>query len=582
MKTIQGLKFRWNLHEVSREAVADLAAANYLTMPIAHALFARGYTSSELLKQLLAPDSSVHVASPKLLKSCDIAVARILQAIEKDEKILVFGDYDVDGITSVSLMLLALLPLNAKINFFLPVRKKHGYGLSVYAIEQAHKNNYKLVITVDNGISAFPAAERAKELGIDLIITDHHKAHDHLPPALCIVNPQQSDCKFPHKNLAGVGVIFKVISLLYEQLGKELPHKIYELLMLGTIADVVPLIHENRHWVLHGLSMVNKQKSEAISTLAENAGLTKERIGARDVGFMLTPQINALGRLDDPRDAVKFLISSDSESVKKIGLILKNINEERKTIERGMFEEIESALRKKTLDLSQEYLIMAGHNHWPAGVIGLVAGRCTHAYGKPTFLFHLTDDGIAKGSCRSVKGLDLFAVLDKNKDLLLTFGGHSAAAGLSLKQSDLPELKKRLIATISQLTTLSELRPQVLVDATLEFCDINQNLVKDLLRLEPFGIGNEEPIFVVENLTQIKPPRLMKDKHIKITAFSQGVVKPIIFFNRPELYDVFKNLGETTFSIVGTITQNEWNDTISTEIIGIDAKIDEKDSNLNL
>ena len=573
MKIVQGLKFRWNLHECPREAVADLAAANYITMPIAHALFARGYTSTELLRQLLAPDSSVHIASPKLLKSCDVAVARILKAIENDEKILVFGDYDVDGITSVSLMLLALLPLNAKINFFLPVRKKHGYGLSVYAVEQAHKNGYKLIITVDNGISAFPAAERAQELGIDLIITDHHKAHDHLPPAYCIVNPQQHDCQFPHKNLAGVGVIFKVISLLYEQLQKPLPNKIYELLMLGTIADVVPLIHENRHWVLHGLNIVNKQKSEAISTLAENAGLTKERIGARDVGFMLTPQINALGRLDDPRDAVKFLISSDSEHVRAIGEILKNINEERKTIERGMFEEIESVV-KKNLNLPQEYLIMAGHNHWPAGVIGLVAGRCTHAYGKPTFLFHLTDDGIAKGSCRSVKGLDLFKVLDKNKDLLLTFGGHSAAAGLSLKQTDLPELKKRLIATISELVKLEELRPQVLVDATLEFSDIGQNLVKDLLRLEPFGIGNEEPVFVVENLTQVKPPRLMKDKHIKITAFSQGIVKPIIFFNRPELYDIFTNLGEKTFSVVGTITQNEWNDTISTEIIGIDAKID--------
>jgi single-stranded-DNA-specific exonuclease len=573
MKIVQGLKFRWNLHECPREAVADLAAANYITMPIAHALFARGYTSTELLRQLLAPDSSVHIASPKLLKSCDVAVARILKAIENDEKILVFGDYDVDGITSVSLMLLALLPLNAKINFFLPVRKKHGYGLSVYAVEQAHKNGYKLIITVDNGISAFPAAERAQELGIDLIITDHHKAHDHLPPAYCIVNPQQNDCQFPHKNLAGVGVIFKVISLLYEQLQKPLPNKIYELLMLGTIADVVPLIHENRHWVLHGLNIVNKQKSEAISTLAENAGLTKERIGARDVGFMLTPQINALGRLDDPRDAVKFLISSDSEHVRAIGEILKNINEERKTIERGMFEEIESVV-KKNLNLPQEYLIMAGHNHWPAGVIGLVAGRCTHAYGKPTFLFHLTDDGIAKGSCRSVKGLDLFKVLDKNKDLLLTFGGHSAAAGLSLKQTDLPELKKRLIATISELVKLEELRPQVLVDATLEFSDIGQNLVKDLLRLEPFGIGNEEPVFVVENLTQVKPPRLMKDKHIKITAFSQGIVKPIIFFNRPELYDIFTNLGEKTFSVVGTITQNEWNDTISTEIIGIDAKID--------
>ena len=575
MSVLQGLKFRWHIATAPQDAVANLAATHLLTMPIAHALFARGYSTSEKLSQLLTFDSSKHIASPTLLKSCDVAVDRILLAIERKEKFLVFGDYDVDGITSVSLMLLALLPLEARINFFLPVRKKHGYGLSLYAVEQAHKNGYSLIITVDNGISAFPAAERAKELGIDLIITDHHKPHKELPHALCIVNPQQEDCLFPHKNLAGVGVIFKVISHLYDKLQKPLPSKIYELLMLGTIADVVPLIHENRHWVLHGLTLINTTKSTSIKTLADNAGLTKARIGARDVGFMLTPQINALGRLDDPHDAVKFLISSDEVAVQEIGATLKKINDERKTIERGIFEEIETAIKKKTVNLPQEYLIMAGHNQWPAGVIGLVAGRCSHAYGKPTFLFHLTSDGIAKGSCRSVKGLDLFAALEKCKDILITFGGHSAAAGLSLRQEDLPELKKRLSETIAQTLTLEELQPQINSDSLLEFSDINQLLVKDLLRLEPFGIGNEEPVFLMKNLTQIKPPRLMKDKHVKITAFAQGVVKPIVFFNRPELYDIFQNLNDAPFSVVGTITQNEWNESISTEILGIDIALEQ-------
>lgn len=578
MSIIQGLKFRWHVASVPPEAVATIATTHLLTMPIAHALVARGYSSSEKLLQLLAFDSSQHVASPRLLKSCEVAVDRILLAIERKEKILVFGDYDVDGITSVSLMLLALLPLEAKINFFLPVRKKHGYGLSVYAVEQAHKNGYSLIITVDNGISAFPAAERAKELGVELIITDHHKPHKELPPALCIVNPQQEDCPFPHKNLAGVGVIFKVISLLYEKMGKPLPSKIYELLMLGTIADVVPLIHENRHWVLHGLSLINTTKSTAIQTLADNAGLIKARIGARDVGFMLTPQINALGRLDDPHDAVKFLISSDTAAVQEVGIILKKINDERKTIERGIFEEIETAIKKKSINLAQEHLIMAGHTSWPAGVIGLVAGRCSHAYGKPTFLFHLTSDGLAKGSCRSVKGLDLFGALEKCKDLLITFGGHSAAAGLSLKQEDLPELKRRLSEIVAQTHTLEDLQPQLIVDAPLEFADINQLLVKDLLRLEPFGIGNEEPVFILSNLTQVKPPRLMKDKHVKVTAFAQGVVKPIVFFNRPELYEVFQTLDDKPFSVVGTITQNEWNESISTEILGIDIALEKQPS----
>ncbi|MBM3894387.1 single-stranded-DNA-specific exonuclease RecJ [Candidatus Dependentiae bacterium] len=573
MITIQGLKFRWHLQEAEPNEITQLAAKHYLTIPITHALFTRGYTSSEKISELLSFDSQQHIADPALLKSCDQAVTRILSAIEKQEKILIFGDYDVDGITSTSLMLLALIPLNAKINFFLPVRKKHGYGLSEYAVEQAHKNNYSLIVTVDNGISAFPAAELAKKLGIDLIITDHHKPHKDLPPAYCIVNPQQSDCLFPHKNLAGVGVIFKVISQLYKKIGKELPRKIYELLMLGTIADVVPLIHENRHWVLHGLSLINEQKSESIARLLENANLAKNRIGARDIGFMVTPQINALGRLDDPRDAVKFLISSDPEDVARVGDILKKINEERKKVERDIYEEIEIAIKKKLYDLSKEFVLIAGNNAWPAGVIGLVAGKLTYSYGKPTFLFHLTSEGIAKGSCRSVKGLDLFSILEANKDLLISFGGHSAAAGLSLRQNDLSEFKKRISQTIASKVSLEDLQPQIIADAPLEFCDINKNLIKDLERLEPFGMGNEEPIFVIHDLSQVKPPKLMKDKHLKVTAFSQGIIKPIVFFNRPELYDIFKNLEDKPFSIIGTITQNEWNETTSTEIIGIDVKI---------
>jgi single-stranded-DNA-specific exonuclease len=573
MITIQGLKFRWHLQQAPQEQVVQLAAKHYLTIPITHALFTRGYTSSEKLLELLAYDSSVHIADPTQLKSCEIAVERIMRAVQAKEKILIFGDYDVDGITSTSLMLLALIPLGAQINFFLPVRKKHGYGLSEYAVEQAHKNKYSLIVTVDNGISAFPAAQLAEKLGIDLIITDHHKPHKELPPAYCIVNPQQGDCLFPHKNLAGVGVIFKVISLLYKKIGKELPRKIYELLMLGTIADVVPLIHENRHWVLHGLSLINEQKSESIARLLENANLTKQRVGARDIGFMVTPQINALGRLDDPRDAVKFLISSDPKDVSRVGDVLKQINEERKKVERDIYDEIEIAIKKKLYDLSKEFVLIAGNSTWPAGVIGLVAGKLTYAYGKPTFLFHLTSEGIAKGSCRSVKGLDLFSILEANKDLLISFGGHSAAAGLSLRQSDLSEFKKRISETIASKVKLEDLQPQIIADAVLEFSDINQHLIKDLHRLEPFGMGNEEPIFVINDLTQIRPPKLMKDKHIKITAFAQGIVKPIVFFNRPELYDVFKNLEDKPFSIVGTITQNEWNETTSTEIIGIDAKI---------
>lgn len=569
---MRGLKFLWNQRQAHQQDVLALASSWKLSLPVAHALVGRGYSTPEQLGQLLFPDTTRHIAHPTLLKSADQAVARILTAIKNGEKILIFGDYDVDGITSTSLMLLALLPLGAKINFFLPVRAKHGYGLSIYAVEQAKKNGYSLIITVDNGISAFPAANRAAELGVDLIITDHHKPHENVPQAHCIVNPQQVDCAFPHKNLAGVGVIFKVICLLYEHLGKELPKKIYELLMLGTIADVVPLIHENRHWVMQGLNLINKEQSLAMQTLIANAALNKPALSARDIGFMLTPQINALGRLDDPRDAVKFLISSDADAVANIGKTLKKINEERKFIERHIFDEIEHAIKKRAIDLEQECLIMAGNSDWPAGVIGLVAGKLTYSFGKPTFLFHLTSDGLAKGSCRSVKDLDLFALLTEHKDLLITFGGHSAAAGLSLKQENLSELKARLSASIRQKMSPEQLQPTVIIDAPLDFSDIGPLLVNDLARLEPFGMGNEEPVFVMHQLTQVRPPRLLKDKHLKLTTFSQGVIKPVMLFNRPDLYEFFAECGDKSFDLVGTITQNHWNDSVSTEILGIDVQ----------
>jgi single-stranded-DNA-specific exonuclease len=565
-----GKKFLWEIKTAPEERVAQLAARFSLTQSVAHALYARGWHDENEINLLLNGTADQVVAPARLLHSADKALDRILLAIENGEKILIFGDYDVDGATSTAILLLALLPLKAKVNFFLPIRAQHGYGLSIYAVEQAAKNGYSLIITVDNGISAFEPAKRAKELGIDLIITDHHKPHETVPVAFCIVNPQQKECQFPHKSLAGVGVAFKLMSLLYERLGKQLPEKTYELLMLGTVADVVPLRGENRYWVQKGLALINQNKSLAISQLLANAQLDKERISSRDVGFMLTPQINALGRLDDPRDAVKFLISANQEAVSSIGAHLKSINEERKRIERTITMELEDSIHKKEISLETEYALIAGSNSWPAGVIGLVAGKLTHNYGRPTFLFHLTSQGLAKGSCRSPEGIDLFKLLEGAKEMLTSFGGHQAAAGLALPAKRLPEFKTYINKAISELVTLEELRPRIKVDAPLDLSDVTHQLTHDLDRLEPFGAGNEEPVFSIPNLSLVRAPRLMKDKHVKVMAFSNGMLKPIIFFNRPELYDYFLNLGDNEFEVAATISRNEWNGKVSTELLGLD------------
>lgn len=573
---IQGERYRWHLPVVDHAAVRQIALNHNISEPIAELLYGRGFADDIAVRSFLFSSYEKNVAHPALLKGADAAVDRILLAIERKEKILIFGDYDVDGITSTSIMLVSLLPLGATINYFLPNRKRDGYGLSAKVVRRAVDNKYSLIVTVDNGISAYEAANVAQELGIDLVITDHHKPHDHVPPALAIVNPQQVDCAFPHKTLAGVGVIFKVMSLLYERLGKTLPEKVYELLMLGTVADVVPLLHENRYWVQHGLAKTNKKMSSAFAVLASNAQLTKERFNSLDIGFMIAPQLNALGRLDDPREAVKFMISSDFGEVLRIGSLLKSFNEERKKIDRAIYDEVDGFIKAGAIDIRQESIIIASSSVWPAGVIGLVAGKLMHAYGRPAILFHRTDKGIAKGSCRSIPEINIFEALSEAKDLIIQFGGHACAAGLSVEDKNIEALKERLNKYVSDRFTMDQLQPKLTIDATVDLGSLNQNFMGDLARLEPFGNQNPQPLFKVDNLVLVQPPQILKEKHVKCTVFEGGVLKPLVFFNRPELAGRLVSIGDKPFSVAANVTLNEWNGRQNIELMGVDLALGDK------
>ncbi|MFH1643776.1 MAG: single-stranded-DNA-specific exonuclease RecJ [bacterium] len=572
---IQGQKFLWRIKKTDEALVRSVAYDNNLSFAIAQTLCSRNLLDSDQIRSFLFSSYEQNVFDATLFKDAEKTVDRILHAIKKKEKILIFGDYDVDGITSTSLLLLALLPLGANVNFFLPNREKDGYGLSEKFVQKSAENSYKLIITVDNGISAIVAAKKAKELKIDLIITDHHRPQEELPEALAIVDPNQIDCEYPYKDLAGVGVSFKIIDLLYKKLDKKLPDKIYELLLLGSVADVVPLIGENRYWVRYGLTLVNKKRSLSLNSLIQNSGLQRLKLNSLDIGFMVAPQINALGRLDDPRQAVKFLISSEKNEVDRIGKVLRRFNEERKLVDRQIYLEIEKAILDKQINLEKENIIMAANTDWPSGVIGLVAGKLSHNFGKPTFLFHLDKKGIVKGSCRSIPEFNIFDALNENKDLLLSFGGHSYAAGLKLKQKDLPELKERLEEKIARELKPEDLIPKIDLDANLDFGEMKQKLLFDLDQLEPFGNQNMQPSFLIKNLTLLRQPQLLKDKHVKCSVFSQGVIKPLIFFNRPELYDFFSNIGDKSFDVAAHVVKNEWNDKINIELQGLDVALND-------
>lgn len=567
---IQGEKYLWKLPATDKMLLAELSAAYNLSFPVTQALLARGITTREQMDSYLLTSYEKDVAHPSRLKDAEKAVDRLQQAIANGEKILIAGDYDVDGITSSALLLTCMLPLGAKINFFLPHRVKDGYGLSVKTVQRAAANGYKLIITVDNGITAFEPAREAKRLGVDLIITDHHRPHDHLPEALAVVDPHQEDCGYPFKYFAGVGVGFKLMQLLYERLGKQLPTKVYELLLLGTVADVVPLRGENRFWVRHGLQQINAEETFCLKVLKENARFTKAVVSSTDIGFFITPQINALGRLEDPRAGVKFLIGSDLEETAEIGKLLGELNQARKSIETAIVDDVQALIRSGEIDLNTTKIVVAANNAWPSGVIGLVASRIVAAHGRPTILLHLTPQGLAKGSCRSIPEVNMFEALSSVKDMLHSFGGHPMAAGLSLDAARIPEFIARMNAYIAERVSDADLVQKLGLDAELSLAETNSKLVSDMANLEPFGCENPQPKFYIRNVSLIETPVLLKDLHVKCSVFADGVIKPVIFFNRPELYPKLLAQRSEPISLAVTVSENHWNGRVNVEFLGID------------
>lgn len=565
-----GAKYIWKMPEVHDQHIAHIAATYNLSIPIAHTLYSRGFQEHDQINSFLFSSFEKEVSHPSKMKDAQKAVDRILYAIGKKEPILLFGDYDVDGITSTALMMIGLLPLGAQVNFYLPHRVRDGYGISTKIVERAAQNGYKVIITVDNGITAFEPALKAKALGVDLIITDHHRPHDAIPDAFALVNPNQHDCSYPFKELAGVGVAFKVLSLLYEQRGIKMPAKAYELLLLGTVADVVPLHGENRYWVRHGLHYINTVESLSLQTLKQNGKVVKSLLSSLDIGFSIAPQINALGRLQDPRQGVKFLIGADKGDVQEVGRTLLELNEARKEIERAIFLEVKKQVEESGVDLNVSNVVIASSRTWQPGIIGLVASRVVEAYGKPTLLFHETKDGLLKGSCRSIEAFNIFDALHEVNDLLMQFGGHAQAAGLSLKKENLPKLRVALEEIINKQLTPFDLKQKIEIDAQASLNDFNQKIVNDMQHLEPFGHKNRQPLFAVSEVSLVQKPKMLKDAHVKCSVFADGVIKPIIFFNRPDLYERLMALDTDTFSVATQVSENVWNGRTSIELVGVD------------
>ena len=531
---------RW----VKREAVelADdegLQRSLGISLLTAQVLAARGIATAEQGREFLAARLA-DLPDPFLLQDMEAAVSRLVQAIRDGERIAVHGDYDVDGVTGTALLVENLRAFGADVVFHVPLRLTEGYGLSVSALEQAAADGVKVVVTVDCGISALDAARRAAELGLELIVTDHHQPPDRLPEALAIINPRRTDCSYPCKDLAGVGVAFMLIVALRQRLrsagvwsGAREPDLRYalDLVALGTIADIVPLRGVNRSLTRIGLTLLEQSRRVGVVALKKVAGV--EQVTCGTVGFRLAPRLNAAGRLEDARQGVELLLENSSDRAALVAEQLDAINRERQAVEQRTLQQ--ALDRLAGWDPRTRKSIVLADGDWHPGVIGIVASRLVERFHRPTVLIAL-DGGSGKGSGRSIRGFHLFRALQACAGSLQGFGGHEYAAGLSIAAERVEEFARQFEALARHWLTPDDLQPRQFFDAEVELEALTEATVQELAGLAPFGPGNPQPVVLARQLVPRQVQRVGED-HLRFTACQGGHSLPCIAFGLAERAD---------------------------------------------
>jgi single-stranded-DNA-specific exonuclease len=485
----------------------------------------------------------------------DKAVERLKKSIEKSETVLVHGDYDADGLTSTAILVSAFRMVGLKTFYHIPNRLIEGYGLSIKGIEKAAQCNTDLIITADCGISSKESVSKAISLGMDVIVTDHHEVPDTLPAALAVIDPHRKDSEYPFKYLAGVGVAFKLIQALFTELKVEdrdsKLESFLDLVALGTIADSVSLIGENRIIVSHGLKIINENGARiAIKAMKEVAGVDREFL-AKTLSFTLIPRINAAGRLDDAGVVVELFLTDDLKEAKRIAVLLDEQNRKRKEIEGEVFKEAVEMVDPDNVDSA----IVLSSPNWHAGVIGIVASRLVEMFYRPVFLFSIEGD-TAKGSARSIPPFDLFKAISECSDLLIGYGGHRMAAGARISTDKLPVFKEMLSAKVDKALSPNDLLPVLDIDAAVNLSEINLSLVKELSLLEPFGNANKEPLFGARGIN-IVDHRIVGNNHLKMKLSQMDHHMDTIGFGMGE---ELKNIGSSSTLDIAFVPEiNEWN-----------------------
>ena len=555
--------YNWQFSPQVEDAdFTKIAKSVGLSSEVACLLFQRGIKDESSLKKFLEP-SLEDLHDPYLLHDMDKAVDRIRQAVEQGELILVYGDYDADGMTSASIVKESLEQLGAECLVYLPNRFTDGYGPNAsvykYFIEQ---QGVSLIVTVDNGVAGHEAIDLAQSMGVDVIVTDHHSMPEVLPGAYAIVHPEHPEADYPFKQLAGCGVAFKLACALLEEVQVEL----LDLVAIGTIADMVSLTDENRIMVQYGLEVLRNTQRIGLQELFEIAGIATSDITEETVGFQLAPRLNALGRLDDPNPAIDLLTGFDDEEVHEIALMIQEKNEERKEIVQAIYEEA-----KSLVDPNKSVQVLAKEG-WNPGVLGIVAGRLLEELGQTVIVLNI-EDGRAKGSARSIEAVDIFEALDPHRELFIAFGGHAGAAGMTLEVDNLEALSELLEAYITEKGLDVATKNNLRLDEELDLEALTIETVKNFERLAPFGMDHQKPVFYIRDF-QVENARTMGagNSHLKLKILKGSANFEVVAFGKGSLATEFAQVKDLELAV--TLSVNQWNGQTALQLMMVDARVD--------
>jgi len=529
---------KWLLKEFDKNRVVEISKEFRISPLTSIILYNRGICESAEIAEFLKCDLR-NLHDPYLLKDMDKAVSRIRQALEKNEKITIYGDYDVDGITSIAILYKHLTSLGFEVDYYIPDRIQEGYGVNRDALDKIKENGTKVVITVDTGITAVEETEYAKSIGMDIIITDHHECKETIPEAYAAIDPKRKDCTYPFKNLAGVGVAFKLIQALDKDASvADLMEKYSDLICLGTVADISPLVDENRIIVTKGLEKFSNTENIGLKALIDVSITNNKAITTSTIGYILAPRINASGRLGCASRSVEMFLTSDKEKAYELANDLCEENTTRQQTEQKMFAEALEYIENNPAIKDDQVLVIA-HENWHHGIVGIVSSKITEKFYKPSILFAIDGDE-AKGSGRSISGFNLFEALENTNDILEKFGGHELAAGLSIKTENIEKFREAINKQTITKIDENALIPTVSIDAVIKPSYITLETVDEINKLQPFGVDNPSPIFAVRNIKIHKISTMSDGKHLRMTLLKENKFLDAVGFGMGEYYNHLK------------------------------------------